>query len=137
MMGKNIGFVSTRFAGTDGVSLEASKWAEVFEKSGYRCFWFGGKLDRDPEKSFLVPEAHFLHSQNQWINERVIGRKGRKPSVTRLIHALRSLLKVQLHHSNIPNGAFCKGLSSITAKESYQWQEISEFLFIQPGKAFI
>ena len=33
-MGKNIGFVSTRFSGTDGVSLESSKWAEVFEKSG-------------------------------------------------------------------------------------------------------
>ena len=25
---RNIGFVSTRFAGTDGVSLETSKWAE-------------------------------------------------------------------------------------------------------------
>ena len=27
MTGKNIGFVSTRFAGTDGVTPEASKWA--------------------------------------------------------------------------------------------------------------
>ena len=27
-----IGFVSTRFHGTDGVSLEASKWANVLEK---------------------------------------------------------------------------------------------------------
>ena len=26
---RNIGFVSTRFAGTDGVSLETKKWAEV------------------------------------------------------------------------------------------------------------
>ncbi|HUT71589.1 MAG TPA: hypothetical protein VMW89_13030 [Desulfatiglandales bacterium] len=29
---KNIGFVSTRIAGTDGVSLEIQKWAEVLEE---------------------------------------------------------------------------------------------------------
>ena len=97
MKSKNIGFISTRFAGIDGVSLEASKWAQVLEENGSRCFWFAGELDRNPEKSFLVSEAHFLHAQNQWINEQVLGRKGRKPSVTEVIHALRSLLKVQLH----------------------------------------
>jgi glycosyltransferase involved in cell wall biosynthesis len=94
---ENIGFVSTRFAGIDGVSLEASKWAEVFEQRGHRCFWFAGKLDRNPEKSFLVPEAYFRHSQNQWINTQVLGKKGRQHSVTELIHVLRSLLKIQLH----------------------------------------
>lgn len=97
MRSKNIGFVSTRFAGTDGVSLEASKWAQVLEENGFRCFWFAGKLDRDPQKSFLAPKAHFKHAQNQWINDQVFGQKGRKPSVTEVIHALRSLLKVQLH----------------------------------------
>jgi len=56
-MTKNIGFISTRFAGTDGVSLESSKWADVFEQNGYRCFWFGGEVDRGPENSVLVPEA--------------------------------------------------------------------------------
>ncbi|MEA1948403.1 MAG: hypothetical protein U9N83_13995 [Thermodesulfobacteriota bacterium] len=54
MKRKNIGFISTRFAGTDGVSLEACKWAQVLEKNGSRCFWFAGELDRDPGKSFLV-----------------------------------------------------------------------------------
>lgn len=98
MKHKNIGFVSTRFAGTDGVSLEANKWAEVFEKKGCDCFWFAGKLDRNSEKSLLVPEAHFQHAQNQFINERVLGRKKRKPFLTELIHALRSLLKIQLQH---------------------------------------
>ena len=33
-MSNNIGFVSTRFAGTDGVSLEADKWADILEKTG-------------------------------------------------------------------------------------------------------
>ena len=40
----NIGFVSTRFAGIDGVSLESSKWAEVLEDLGHLCFWFAGEL---------------------------------------------------------------------------------------------
>jgi len=97
MKSKNIGFVSTRFAGIDGVSLEASKWADVFEQNGHTCFWFAGKMDRDPKKSLLVPEAHFQHPKNQWINDQVFGKKGRKHSVTELIHQLRSLLKIQLH----------------------------------------
>ena len=93
---KNIGFVSTRFAGTDGVSLEASKWAGVLEQKGHACYWFAGELDRDPQRCYLVPEAHFKYHQNQWINDRVFGVKGRKSNVTDTIHALKSILKVQL-----------------------------------------
>lgn len=55
-MSKNIGFVSTRFAGLDGVSLEANKWAEVLERSGHTCFWLAGELEAAPGKSFLVPD---------------------------------------------------------------------------------
>ena len=95
-MRKNIGFISTRFAGTDGVSLESSKWAEVFENSGHSCFWFAGELDREKNKSFFVPEAHFQHKQNVWINQRVLGEKKRESSVTESIHALRSYLKFKL-----------------------------------------
>ena len=95
-MEKNIGFVSTRFAGTDGVSLESSKWAEVFEKSGHSCFWFAGELDREKEKSFLVRKAHFKNEKNIWINERVLKEKKRKSSVTESIHTLRSYLKLKL-----------------------------------------
>jgi hypothetical protein len=96
-MGKNIGFVSTRFAGTDGVTLEASKWANVFESSGHNCFWFAGKLDRNADRSLLVPEAYFQHDKNVWINSQVEGTIGRKPSVTQAIHLLRSQLKTCLY----------------------------------------
>ena len=98
MKGKNIGFVSTRFAGIDGVSLEASKWSEVLEQNGHNCFWFAGELDRNPEKSFLEPKAHFHHAQNQWINSQIFGKTGRKHTITELIHALRSYLKIQLYN---------------------------------------
>jgi len=96
-MHQNIGFISTRFAGTDGVSLESSKWADVFQQSGHHCFWFAGALNRPPDCSFHVPEADFRTEQNQWINERVFGQKGRKQPVTQTIHDLRSHLKFRLH----------------------------------------
>lgn len=95
-MGKNIGFISTRFAGTDGVTLEAGKWATVFRQKGHHCFWCAGELDRNPEISYLIPEAHFQYEKNQWINERIFGRKGRKASVTETMHAIKSLIKVQI-----------------------------------------
>jgi glycosyltransferase involved in cell wall biosynthesis len=95
-MGKRIGFVSTRFCGTDGVTLEAAKWADVLTGAGHRCFWFAGELDREPEASLLVPEAHFHHPENRWIASRVFGRKRREPEVSDRIHALAGRLKEQL-----------------------------------------
>jgi len=95
-MQKNIGFVSTRFAGTDGVTLEASKWAAVFKQCGHRYFWFGGLLDRSPEHSFLVPEAFFQHEKNKWINSQIFGKKRRDSAVTDAIYDLKAYLKKQL-----------------------------------------
>ena len=92
-MGKNIGFVSTRFAGTDGVSLEAAKWSETLEKSGHRCFWFAGELDRAPEKSLCVPEAFFQHERNRVIDAEIFGKKRRRRETTEAIHSLRAFLK--------------------------------------------
>jgi glycosyltransferase involved in cell wall biosynthesis len=93
---KNIGFVSTRFSGTDGVTMEASKWAHVLRQAGHKCFWLAGELDREDAGCMLVPEAHFKHNKNLWINERIFGRKGRKSNVSETIHALKTLLKVAI-----------------------------------------
>ena len=95
-MAKNIGFVSTRFAGTDGVTLETSKWAMVLKSAGHNYFWFAGLLDRSPEKCFLVPEAFFQHEKNQWIDRQVFGKKRRDAAVTDAIYELKSHLKNQL-----------------------------------------
>ena len=96
-MPKNIGFVSTRFAGTDGVTLEASKWSSVFNKCGHRHFWFAGLLDRSPERSFLVPEAFFQHEKNRWIDKQIFGKKRRDPAVSAAIFDLKTHLKKQLN----------------------------------------
>jgi glycosyltransferase involved in cell wall biosynthesis len=95
-MGQNIGFVSTRFAGIDGVSLEAAKWGDVLETGGDNCFWFAGELDKDPDKSYLAPEAHFKHPYNLWINRQVFGKTDRTSSVTESIENLKEILKIRL-----------------------------------------
>ncbi len=96
-MAINIGFISTRFAGTDGVSLEASKWAEVLRCSGHRIFWFAGETDKPDHSTHLVPEAHFQHALNDRINRQIVGQRGRTPLLTESIHSLRSLLKAHLY----------------------------------------
>ncbi|CAB1079533.1 Glycosyltransferase [Olavius algarvensis Delta 1 endosymbiont] len=95
-MAKNIGFVSTRFAGTDGVTLEASKWAQVLKQMGHNYYWFAGLLDRNPERSFLVPEAFFQHENNKWIDQQVFGKKRREPAATDAIYELKTFLKQKL-----------------------------------------
>ena len=37
-MSKNIGFISTRFAGQDGVSLESAKWVKVLWEDRHAVF---------------------------------------------------------------------------------------------------
>ncbi len=68
---RRIGFVSTRFAGTDGVSLESAKWAAVLERMGHACFYFCGECDRAAEVSYVVPEAFYRHPDNDAINQTV------------------------------------------------------------------
>jgi glycosyltransferase involved in cell wall biosynthesis len=66
----NIGFISTRFAGTDGVSLETAKWANVLEERlGQHCFYFSGFSDRPLERSRVVPEAYYRHPDIEAINQ--------------------------------------------------------------------
>ena len=96
-MGKNIGFISTRFAGTDGVSLEAAKWAKLLWDRQHVSYWFAGELDRDPKASMLVPEAFFDHEEVRWINQRVFGVKHRTSEISGHIHAMRNYLKGRLY----------------------------------------
>lgn len=96
-MGKNIGFISTRFEGTDGVSLESAKWAQLLWDHQHISYWFAGLLDRHPDISMEVPEAFFDHEENRWINDRVLGVQQRSPYITGRIHALRDYLKIKLY----------------------------------------
>jgi glycosyltransferase involved in cell wall biosynthesis len=93
MRSQHIGFVSTRFSGTDGVSLESSKWAQVLWDHRHVSYWYAGKLDRDPAISMEVPEAWFGHSEVMAINEMAYGRLKRTADLTRKINELSDFLK--------------------------------------------
>ncbi len=119
---RRIGFISTRFAGTDGVSLETAKWAAVLERMGHECFYFCGVCDRPKEKSYVVPEAFYRHPTIDAINQIAyqgtwgILHEGRKrhpeikelhqdffsvyirpAHITQQVHELRFTLKEQLY----------------------------------------
>ena len=70
---KKVGFVSTRIAGTDGVSLETYKWYKVLERNGYECYFFAGELDTPDERSMLEPKAHFEDPEILELHENVFG----------------------------------------------------------------
>lgn len=94
-----IGFVATRFAGTDGVSLEAEKWAVELRAMGHDVYYFAGIVDRPPEKSREVREAFFGHPDVSAISEAVFGAAstGRPESVSRAIDELTAHLKSALY----------------------------------------
>lgn len=54
----HIGFISTRLAGTDGVSLETHKLAAVLRQMGHDIFYCAGELEGDIP-GMLIPEIHF------------------------------------------------------------------------------
>jgi glycosyltransferase involved in cell wall biosynthesis len=92
-----LGFISTRIAGTDGVSLETAKWAEVFESEGFECFYFAGELDRPPEKSMLYEKAHFKHPVIKELHRQCFGVTVRNRSITKQIYALKVEMKDALY----------------------------------------
>jgi glycosyltransferase involved in cell wall biosynthesis len=79
----NIGFISFRLAGTDGVSLETSKWGEIMHRLGHQIYYFAGELDPHSDSrvllnvpiagSQLVDRAHFTHPMALWITKKSFG----------------------------------------------------------------
>ncbi len=94
---KQVGFISTRLAGTDGVSLETAKWAKVFESEGFCCFYFAGELDREPEVCYPVPEAHFTHPEIKDIYHKSFDVTVRDRLISERIHKMVRVLKDHLY----------------------------------------
>jgi len=92
----SFGFVSTRLAGTDGVSLEAAKWVDLLTSKGCQCFFMAGELDTDPNLSHLVPEAFFQHQAIKEVQHALFTEQKRTRELTRRIHELKETIKVGL-----------------------------------------
>jgi glycosyltransferase involved in cell wall biosynthesis len=94
---KRIGFISTRFHGTDGVTLETRKWAQVLGGMGHSCYWMAGQLDAPAEISHEAPLAFFNHPEIAAVQARLFGVSVRSRDVTDRIQALKNSLKDDLY----------------------------------------
>jgi len=92
----NLGFISTRLAGSDGVTLETMKWAEVCRKLGHNVFFCAGQMAPELQPHMVIPEAHFTHPNIVAIQNACFGVRTRNPAVTEQIHDVRQRLKVAL-----------------------------------------
>ena len=93
----HVGFVSTRLAGTDGVSLETAKWVDVFQQRKFECFFFAGESDYPLECSYIVPEAHFQYKEIKDIYKKTFGVRIRKRKTTQKIYEVKERLKGHLY----------------------------------------
>jgi glycosyltransferase involved in cell wall biosynthesis len=93
----NIGFVSGRLAGTDGVSLETAKWAQVVEQMGHRVFYCAGELEPGGPPGLLVPEMYFHTAEADWIYDHAYGTTQAHPDLRPRIRRLATILKERLH----------------------------------------
>jgi len=93
----NIGFISTRIAGTDGVSLEIAKWADTITKLGHNCFYFAGECDRPNDISFIAPEAHFKHPEILDLTRDLFDDYIRSPKTSTAIQKISNHLKEALY----------------------------------------
>ena len=84
----NIGFVSGRIAGTDGVSLETHKWAQVLEGMGHKAFYCAGELEEDGPPGLLVPEMYFHTEEADWIVDHAYGTTQAHPELRPRIRRL-------------------------------------------------
>ena len=88
-----VAFVSTRIAGTDGVSLEIAKWAHVLERAGVECYYIAGQSDRPSERSAIIEQAHFNHPEVLDITRRAFDTELRNPQLTDDIMRLAQVIR--------------------------------------------
>lgn len=94
---RRIGFIATRFHGSDGVTLEAKKWAHILREQGHQCYWMAGLVDTPPESTIEEPLAYFRHPEVDALQQKLFGVTTRSRAVTNAIHALKEKLKEAMY----------------------------------------
>ena len=92
----SFGFVSTRLAGTDGVSLETEKWVEVLRRHGSDVYFCAGELDTDETRSHLAPRFSFKHPDIVAVQEALFVERRRDRALTLRIQELKDQLYADL-----------------------------------------
>ena len=92
-----LAFISTRLAGTDGVSLETAKLAVVLAGLGHECFYCAGELDQHlPGQE--IPEMHFQHPNAVALGQRAFGTDAPDPTLATDLAAAATTLKPLIRH---------------------------------------
>lgn len=89
----NVGVVSTRFHGTDGVSLETAKVADVVEEAGHDVAWFAGELGQRFHPGTTHPLAHFKAPAVLRLTEAAFGHGTWSPASPAAMESLTRELK--------------------------------------------
>ncbi|MCI0710185.1 MAG: glycosyltransferase family 4 protein [Chloroflexi bacterium] len=92
----NIAIVSTRLSGLDGVSLEATKVANVFAEMGHNIFWCAGELDESKTPGRLIPEMHFMHPTARAIHDEAFSGPYASPELIERIYDEADKLRLEL-----------------------------------------
>lgn len=95
-MTTNLGFIETRMAGVDGVSLETHKWATICRRLGYRVFTCAGQLDKGTPSGRVVPEMHFKHPEALWAHDHAFGHTEPHPELYDRIRRMADTLKARV-----------------------------------------
>lgn len=91
-----IGFISTRLAGVDGVSLETAKIVQIFREMGHECYYCAGQLGRDGVEGMEVPTMHFFDPIAKGIHDEVFRNAQPGPEVFRRIYAQADVIRYAL-----------------------------------------
>ena len=94
---RRIGYISTRFHGTDGVTLEAKKWAHILSEYGHQAFWMAGLVDTPPESTQETPLAFFRHPEVDALHKRLYGVSVRSRAISNEINRLKEHLKDEIY----------------------------------------
>lgn len=92
----NIGVISTRLAGTDGVSLESAKLVEIAQQMGHHVFYCAGELDNHLE-GVVDPALHFEDSIARNLHDRAFVDKETAVTLLPDIQRQAQTLKRPLH----------------------------------------
>lgn len=76
-----IGFVGVRFAGLDGVTLEAAKVAQVLRVAGHEVSWFAGELGVEFTPGVQFLQARFDSAENLAVQDACFGVEETSSSV--------------------------------------------------------
>lgn len=94
----NIGVISTRLAGTDGVSLESAKIVEITRQFGHHIFYCAGELDPNLKHEGLAdPRLHFEDGVAKELHDRAFVHQETAASLLPDIHQRARELKRPLH----------------------------------------